>query len=116
VIKYATLKVTTDSSGAGTVTGGPINGEILEVCTPGTALSGTADWTLVRAGAFGGTILAITDAQEPWWYRPRSGAVGVTGSAVTDSNVKIPCDGEVKLTVSQAGSVLSSTVTIFYET
>ena len=115
MILYKTLTVTTDSSGAGTVTDGPINGEIIEVCSSGTALSGTADFTIVRAGTFGGTILAVADKQVPWWYQPRAVPCTVAGVAITNGEARIPCDGNVTLTVAQAGSVLTAAVTIMYD-
>ena len=115
MILYKTLTVTTDSSGAGTVTDGPINGEIIEVCSSGTALSGTADFTIVRAGTFGGTILAVADKQVPWWYQPRAVPCTIAGTAITNGQSRIPCDGNVTLTVAQAGSVVSTTVAIFYD-
>ncbi|MCK9628451.1 MAG: hypothetical protein M0R37_07655 [Bacteroidales bacterium] len=115
MIRYKELVLTTGADGAGTVTDGPINGEIIEVFSEGTAWSATADFTLTRA-AFGGTILALTDAQEPFDYYPRVALVSSATAAITDSSGRIPCDGNVTLVVAGAGSVVPGTVTVVYDT
>jgi hypothetical protein len=114
MIRYKELTLTTGSNGAGTVTDGPINGEIIEVFTQGTAWSGTADYTLTRA-AFGGTIIALTDAQEPWDHYPRVSLVTSATAAITASYGRIPCDGNVKLVLAEAGSAVPGTVTVVYD-
>lgn len=115
MIRYQTFVVTTDADGAGTVTDGPVNGEIIEVSSAGTAWASTADYTIVRAGDFGGTILAVTDCQEPWSYQPRASLVTTGTAAITNSYGRIPSDGYLTLTLAEAGSVVAGTVTVFYD-
>ncbi len=115
-IKHQPLVVTTDALGAGTVTSTyPINGLILEVRSNGTAWSGTADFTLTRNEIYGGTILAVSDAQEPWTYAPRFQAVTTAGAALTNSAVPVPNEGYVTLTLAEAGSVVAGTVYVIYD-
>ncbi len=116
MIKYTEFAVTTSAAGAGTVTAGPVNGLIYEVRCPGTAFSSTADFTLTRAAVFGGTVLVATDAQVPWSYFPRSlAATAVNGGAISGSWAPVPSDGQLTLTVAQAGSVTSGTVYVIYD-
>ena len=115
MIRYIGVEVTTDADGAGTVTAGPVNGKILEVSCPGTAWSSTADFTITRTATFGGTILAVTDKQVPWWYQPRAVPCTVAGVAITNGESLIPCDGNIQVVLAQAGSVITDTVYVTYE-
>jgi hypothetical protein len=117
-----TLTVSTDATGAGTVTHGVITGEVLEVRQSGTALAGTATYTLTRlegGGDNGGTILAYTATANPWQVAPRQPTHSVAGGAAlyaasgTAVYGTIPVDGEVRLVVAAAGSVVSGSVSLY---
>lgn len=116
-----TIVITAGASGAGTAySSRPIAGDIISVRLAGTALGGTADFTLTREGD-GGTVLVVTNGQGPWQYQPRD-AVHSTSGGTTAYNLGtgpvftdyIPSADYLKLTVAQAAASAAGTVFIHY--
>jgi hypothetical protein len=122
VIRKETLVVTADAAGAGTaVSVAPIVGEILSVRLAGTALGGTADFTLTRDGD-GGTVLVVTNGAGPWQYQPREAAHSTAGGTTSYSlgsgalTEGVPSADYLRLVVVQAAANAGGTVHIHYRT
>ena len=113
-IRNQSVAITTDASGAGTaVTPRPVIGEIYEIRTNAAQFSATADTTVTRNGAYGGTVATISNNIGPYTVSPRFDAVttaGAGGSAVA----QVACDNYLTFTVAQGGSVTSGTIYVIY--
>lgn len=115
MIYYQGLAVTTDAAGDGTATTTePVNGLVYEVRYPGTAFGSTADFTLTRQGAIGGTVLNLTDATGPWQYAPRQNEHTTAGGSI-GADALIPSNDYLQLVVAEGGSVTSGTVYVIYQ-
>lgn len=120
MIRKTTITLTTDGVGAGTaMSNGPVEGEILSVRCGGTALGGTADFTLTREGD-GGTVLVVTNGAGPWQYQPRE-SVHTTSGGTTSYSIGsgvisegIPSADYLKLVVAQATPNATQTVHVHY--
>jgi hypothetical protein len=119
-----TLSVTTDSLGAGTASSVPMSGYVVEVRQSGTALAGTATYTLTRqddGGGNGGTILAYTATANPWQVAPRqathsqAGVASLYAAGGAAVQGLIPVDGYVQLVVAAAGSAVTGSVSVYVE-
>ena len=118
MIRRYEFSLTTDSSGAGTVTAKqPINGLVEEVRNDGTAFASTAIYSITR-GDGGGTVFRAGTLTAPWQYAPRqpvhtNAGVAVTYDGTRAVNDKIPVDGYLTMTVTQGGSVNLGTVSVY---
>ncbi len=124
-VGLATFAVTTDASGAGTVSSSiALRGELLSIRFPlaGTAVTaagGTTDFTFTRAYD-GATIAALSNQNAPFQYQPRDAVHTTSGgttaystgnSVYTDS---IPMYGTITLTVAQGQPSKSGTLYMHY--
>lgn len=117
-IDYQSVAITTDALGAGTATfPRPINGYVLEVRSNAASFSATADFTITRKGAIGGTIVAFTNNIGPWTYAPRADLHTTAGGTATAGTAfgLIPVAGEVQVLVAQGGNAQAGTVHIIYD-
>lgn len=111
-LKRQTLVVTTDSAGAGTIsTQRPLGGCVIELRNDSAAWGGTADYTFTRAAdEGGGTVFNASNLAGPFSVYPGGSVYGLAGVAS-----HIPVDGQLTMTIAQAGSVVAGTVHVFYE-
>lgn len=114
-----TLSLTTDGSGAGTVTSTePLNGYVQEVRYNSGTFAGTATYTMTRVDG-GGTILNYTATANPWQVSPRQAihtSAGVALAAATGGSAlhdRIPVDGYVKLVVANGGSAKTDSLSLY---
>ena len=116
-LQRQTLTVTTDASGAGTVTtAAPINGYVVAIRnagTWGTIAAGTADYAFTTAANEGaGTVLAISNQTDPF-----TAYVGgsIHGMSSGQAFLGVPVDGYLTLTVAQAAATTAGTVHVYYD-
>lgn len=116
MIRCEVLTITAGASVAnaqGTAQTPPIQGDIVSIRNPGTALGGTCDYTFTRLND-GGTILAGVDMAGPWDFSPA--AAYHVGTAVAGTAVGVPCAGHVQLVIGSAVANATGTVHIYYRT
>lgn len=112
MIRCEVLPITL-SGGAGTVeTTRPIDGEVISVRNPGTALGSTALYTLTRQSD-GGTVFVGT-AAGPWQFQPTQTMHIGTALAGTASMPGVPCASHLQLVVSGGAASGSGTLHIYY--
>lgn len=111
MIKRQELTVTTDGSGAGTVTTArPVGGHIVEIRNDSAAWGGTADYTFTRAsGEGGGTVASLTNLAGPFSVYPGGSVYGMTSA-----HACIPVEGYLTMVVAGAASTVAGTVHVYY--
>lgn len=114
MIRCETVTVTAGTSVAnaqGTAVSNPIQGDIVSIRNPGTALGGTCDYTFTRVND-GGTILAGVDMAGPWQFQPA--AAYHVGTAIAGTAPGVPSAGHVQVTIGSAVASATGTVFIYY--
>lgn len=111
MIRCEHIHITVDGSGAGTVVTPPIVGDIVAVANPGTALGGTADYTLTRRND-GGTVWAAQNAPGPFQYAPVS--VLHSGTTVAGTASGVPSASHLQLVVGSATPSASGDLYLYY--
>ena len=112
-LRTETLIVTTDASGAGTVsTSQPINGYVTAIRND-SSFGGTADYTFTTGAAEGaGTVISMTDKAAPF-----TAYVGgsVEGLSSGQAFLGVPVDGYLTMVVAQGGATNAGTIVVFYD-
>ena len=111
MIRCEHIRITVDGTGAGTVVTPPIIGDIVAVANPGTALGGTADYTLTRRND-GGTVWAAQNAPGPFQYAPVS--VLHSGTTVAGTASGVPSASHLQLVVGSATPSASGDLYLYY--
>lgn len=105
------VSVTTDASGAGTVTTAiPLSGYLVEVrvANAGTSVFGsTADYTITSQTS-AGTVYTRSNVAAPFSHYPGRAVQDVNGGTAVQPGA--PCDDYLKLVVAQGQASASATV------
>lgn len=111
MIHCETIFVSVNGAGGGTVVSRPVVGDIISIRLPGTALGGSADFTITRQSD-GGTVLAGTDMAGPWQYQPASAFH--SGTAIAGTTVGVPSASHLVVTVGSAAASTGGTIHVYY--
>ena len=117
-VRRQQLAVTTDGSGAGTVSSAqPISGVILEIRNNSGAW-GTATYAFTRGSSEGGgTVFQSGGVVSPFTISPRQ-QVTTAGTVILNSGTAIatiPVDGHLTMTVAGAATTTAGTVHVYYD-
>lgn len=116
-LRVTTLTATTDTGGTATAqTSEPINGYVVAIRNPGTwgtIAAGTADYVFTTpTGEGSGTVLSLSNQTEP--FTAYCGG-SVQGLSSGQAFLGVPCDGHLKMTVTQAAASTAGTVHVYYD-
>jgi hypothetical protein len=112
----------TNSSGAVTVTGGPVSGRLIAVEWIDGDLADGVDAVLSVIGTSSGvdyTLLTLTNADNDAWYYPRrlvhdEAGVALTGTSGGDRAMAVIL-GTLKLVISSGGDSKTGGCVVYYE-
>lgn len=115
-IAYDAIPILTDAGGAATVySTKPMDGELVMLRVAiGTLSAGAVDLTITD-NVSGAAILTITNLAASTDFFPRGAAVNPSNAAITNSFVKIPVTGSIKVVVAQGGAAATGTVHCWVE-